>query len=393
MIYQLMIGALGLGQIMSWGILFYTFPLLSGPIGTSLGADKDAVYLAATIALLASGLAAYPVGTAIDRGHGRKILIGGPLLGGTLMITLGYVSGTSQLYWVFAGIGIAMAMSLYEPAFALLAQRLGTRARAGITALTLWGGFAGTVFVPFTQFLLDRLDWRETTIVLGLLHLSLGTALNLYAARPAAAPTPPLETRDKPATGWPILRWALARRAFWGLVITNVFYAATYIALTYHLYPLLIERGFDAADAVAGFAIIGPAQVAGRVLVWLAGRDRPIRQIGCAIVLLFPLAFALAAWMPAEFIWLAAFAVLLGVANGIMTIVRGLAVPELLSREGYGTLNGAISLPATITRGASPLLAAYLWSLTGSYDLALNLGIIGTVVMAAGFWLAAWRRK
>ena len=391
--YLAMIAILGLGQIVSWGILFYTFPLLSGPIGRDLGADKDAIYVAATLALLMSGLAAYPVGIAIDRGCGRLVLVLGSFLGGLLLIALAFVTDLTALYFVYAGLGIAIAMSLYEPAFAVLARNLGNRARAGITAITLWGGFASTVFVPLTQFLLDRFDWRETVMILGLIQLLAGAGLNYLGARPVTG----LVIHDAPSsmlrTGWPILRWALGRSAFWGLVVTNVFYAATYIALTFHLYPLLLERGFDAASVVAGMAIIGPAQVAGRMVIWLLGRDRPIRMIGSVIVLIFPLAFALAAWMPPDFLWLAVFAALLGAANGIMTIVRGVAVPELLTKDGYGTLNGAINLPATIARGASPLLAAHLWSLTGSYHQPLLYGIAGCFVMAAGFWLAAWRQR
>lgn len=395
MTYHLMIAALGLAQITSWGILFYTFPLLAGPLGLDLGADKDAIYVAATVALLMSGLAAYPVGTAIDRGRGRSILVCGSLLGGALMIALAWVESLALLYFIYAGIGIAMSMSLYEPAFAVLAHKLGPRARSGITALTLWGGFAGTVFVPLVQFLLDRFHWRESVIILGLLQIILGVGLNYAAGATRLTVTETALDAAKPAerSGWPVLRWALGHYAFWGLVITNVFYSATYVALIYHLYPLLLERGFDATAVVTGLAIIGPAQVAGRMLIWALGRDRPIRTIGRSVVLLFPLAFALAALMPAEFLWLVVFAMLLGSANGIMTIVRGLAVPELLTRDGYGTLNGAINLPATITKGASPLLAAYLWSLTGSYDQPLLYGIAGTLVMAGGFWLAAWRSK
>lgn len=395
MAYYLMIAALGIAQIASWGILYYSFPLLAGPIGAALSADKEHVYVAATLALLVSGLAAYPIGAAIDRGRGRAVLIGGSVLGGVMMAALAWVDSLTTLYLVFAGIGLALAMSLYEPAFAVLVHRLGGQARAGITALTLWGGFASTVFIPLVQFLLDRLDWRGTVLVLGLMQLVIGAGFNALAVRgPVAAAMP--DTADSgqaPRTGWPVLRWALGKRAFWGLVITNVFYALTFFALIYHLYPLLLERGFDAATAVAGIAIFGPAQVAGRMMIWLFGRAQPMRVIGSIAVLLFPVAFAIAAWMPADFRWLAFFAILLGIGNGSLTIARGLAVPELLTKDGYGALNGAINLPSTLAKGAAPFLAAYLWSHAGSYQLPLIYGIAGTLLMAAGFWLAAWRRK
>src|SRR3546814_4865358 len=70
-----------------------------------------------------------------------------------------------------AGIGGLQAAALYEPAFAVIARRVGAgRARAGITAITLWGGFASTVFIPLVQFLLNHWGWRDALLVLALVN-------------------------------------------------------------------------------------------------------------------------------------------------------------------------------------------------------------------------------
>lgn len=113
------------------------------------GLIKLEVYGAATVGLAAASLAAYPVGAAIDRGHGRMVMTLGSALAAFLLLAWSLLSAGWALYPVFAGIGLAQAMTLHEPAFAVVARRYGPEARSGITALTLWGGFASTVFVPF----------------------------------------------------------------------------------------------------------------------------------------------------------------------------------------------------------------------------------------------------
>ncbi len=383
------IAALGVGQIVSWGTLYYSFPLLAEPMAREFGLDKPAVYGAATVGLVVAGLAAYPVGAAIDRGRGRAVMAGGALLATLLLLAWSLVGAPWVLYPLFAGIGLAQAMTLYEPAFAVVARRFGAEARSGITALTLWGGFASTVFVPLTQLLLDHTDWRGALLALAGLTLACAALPYALAIDPGAdaPPTAPQRPAGRSAVGW-----VMRRPTFWGLAVAFTVYYGVFSGLTFHLYPLLLERGYDATTVVAAIAIIGPAQVAGRVAVWaLAGR-RSIRAVGSVTVLGLPAAVLLLWLLPPGFPSLAAFAVVQGAANGVMTIVRGLAVPEMLTRESYGAINGALALPSVVAKAAAPLGAAFLWMATGSYDALLLAVLVGSVVVALGFWSAALAR-
>ena len=151
------ITGLGIGQICSWGSLYYSFPLIAEAMRHELGWSKTELYGAATLGLALAGLAAYPIGAAIDRGHGRLVMTGGSVLAGALLLAWSQVSSMLVFYLCAAGIGALQAATLYEPAFAVVARRAGpANARAGITALTLWGGFASTVFIPLVQLLLDN---------------------------------------------------------------------------------------------------------------------------------------------------------------------------------------------------------------------------------------------
>jgi MFS family permease len=393
--HHLFITGLGIGQIICWGVLFYAFPLAAEPMALELGIDKPHVYGAATFGLLLAGLAAYPVGRLIDRGHGRAVMTGGALLGGLFFALWSQVHGLALFYALFGGIGIAMAATLYEPAFAVVARRFGAGARSGITALTLWGGFASTVFVPVTQFLIDHLGWRDAVLVLGLVTMASG-GLYLWVidsrrdAEPLSDAISPL-AGEKPKNG-SVVRWALRQPTFWALSIAITLFFGAMSGLTYHWYPLLLERGFDTASVVAGMAIIGPAQVAGRIAIWVLARQQPIRAIGRVVVIVFPLALLLLLLAPVEFAMLALFATIYGAANGIMTIVRGLALREMLTSQSYGTLNGLLSVPATIAKALAPFGAAWLWAASGGYDAVLIASIICSALVAASFWMAGGRR-
>jgi len=385
------ITGLGIGQICSWGSLYYSFPQIAEAMGRELGWDKPQLYGAATLGLLLSGLAAYPVGAAIDRGQGRAVMAGGSVLAGLLFLLWSQVESLPVFYLAVAGLGTLQAATLYEAAFAVVARRTGAgAARAGITAVSLWGGFASTVFIPFVELLMSSLGWRGALMVLGAVNLVV--CAGLYAAvidpRADTAPvhhgggTPPLDGRAAVAA-------AARRPVFWALALAFTAYAATFSAFTFHLYPLLTERGFAPAAVVAAMAIIGPAQVAGRLLVWLFAARASVRAIGSAVVAVFPFALLMLAALPPSFALIAVVAAAYGGANGIMTIVRGLAVPEMVTRDAYGAVTGALSVPGTVAKALAPAGAAVLWAAAGSYDAVL-VGIIAAgSLLALGFWVAA----
>lgn len=379
---------LGMAQLCSWGSLYYSFPQIAQAMGADLGWSKAELYGAATLGLAFSGLAAYPAGAAIDRGHGRAVMAGASLAAGLLLALWSQVSSLVLFYVAVAGIGVMQAATLYEPAFAVVARRAGPlQARPGITALTLWGGFASTVFIPLVQLLLDGLGWRGTLLVLAAINIGLCATANFLSAgagreRPLARPHPAGAPRS-------VIGEVLRQKVFWALAVAFTAYAAMFSGFTFHMYPLLVERGFDTATVVSAIAFIGPAQVGGRILVTLLAPRAPVRVVGSVIVAVFPLAFLALELIPPDFVYVALFALAYGSVNGILTIVRGLVVPELLTRRAYGAVNGVLSVPATFSRALAPAGMAMLWTATGSYDAVL-MGVIAlAVLLALGFWSAA----
>jgi MFS family permease len=383
------VAGLGVAQIISWGTLYYAFPLIAVAMEGDLHLSKPELYGAATFGLAVGSLAAYPVGVAIDRGRGRTVLAAGSAFAAALLLAWSRVKSLAVLYAIFAGIGVAQAMTLYEAACAVISQRAMGEARAAITALTLWGGFASTVFVPLTQWLVDSLGWRGALDALASLNLAICAPLHLavVGATPEAAPVSPAVER-KPAKRAAVGA-ALRSPVFAALAVAFTIYYGAFSALTYHLYPLLLERGFGAAAVVGAIALVGPAQVAARVVVWWLAHDVPIRGLGMATVAALPASLLALITLPSSFASIAVFAIVWGSANGVMTIVRSLAVPEMVTKEAYGELNGILAVPGAIALAVAPVAAAALWSAAGSYGAVLIAVLALAVVAAASFWTAA----
>lgn len=410
-----LVTALGIGQVCAWGSLYYSFPLIAEAMGVEFGWSKTELYGPATIGLVLAAIAAYPVGVAIDRGHGRWVMGLSSLSAGILFILWSQVDTLLAFYLLTAGLGALQAATLYEPAFAVIARRVGPlRSRRAITTLTLWGGFASTVFIPLVQWLMDRWGWRDALVVLGLVNIVLCTSMYFRFIRPAldiipykgeaprseAAGTGPTEGRS--TGGNPInrgsqrdidrhaVRESLRRPIFWALFLSLTVYAAMFSAFTFHMYPMLLERGIGTIDVVQAIALIGPAQVTGRILIIVFAPKASMRVIGSVVVATFPVTFVALGLINPTFWPVAAICVTYGAANGIFTIVRSLVVPEMLSRHAYGAINGMLTVPATLARAAAPLGAALLWSVTASYNGVLVGIIVSALILAGSFWVAAW---
>ena len=364
---------LSLAQLISWGSIFYAFALFMEPMNRELGWSKPEVTAAYSLGLVASGIVAVPLGRLIDLGYGRIVMTGGSLLAAVLLALWSTVESYPLFVLLWVGLGATMSAVLYDPGFAILIRRLGPRARRGITAMTLVGGLASTVFLPLTHLLIAWFGWRHALLGLAAINLAVCAAIHSLVI-PPQSPRPAGQTRQvQPSGAGRVLRKA----AFWSFVATILFQGVLSTGFAIHLIPLLVERGFTLPAAVAAFSVIGPAQVAARLLVAFGERTLGLRAIGLLSVALWVFAFALLPFVPAGSWLVVLFGVLYGASNGLTTILRALLPPELFGREDYGTIQGFIAAPSTFARAGAPFAFGALWAIAGSYGplLALAFGM------------------
>src|SRR6266567_7646612 len=135
-----------------------------------LGISATWLFGAFTVGLLLSGIVSPAVGRLVDARGGRFVLSWGSIVGALALATLALARNYATLFagWTLAG--VAMAACLYDPAFATLHRMAGGSYRRAVTALTLFGGFASTVFWPLSQYLLDTIGWRTAFGIYAALH-------------------------------------------------------------------------------------------------------------------------------------------------------------------------------------------------------------------------------
>jgi len=385
---RLLVWGLATGQLISWGSLFYAFSLFVGPLEQAYGWSKTAINGALTAGLLTLAASAPLVGAWIDRRGARGVMALGSLAGGLLLIAWSQVDSLPALYAVMIGLGAVLAATLYDPAFAVIASRFGADYRRAITLVTLVGGLASTVFMPLTQGFIVWFGWREALLLLAACNLAICLPLHALLLGPrdgrAAAA----------ATSAGRLGPTLRRPAFWGIALWFTALAAASTGLLFLLVPLLVAEAVPMATILAAVAVIGPMQVAGRFATMLFGRRVDTRRLGLAIALCMTAGLALFAFAPHQALWLILAAALFGAGNGLFTIARGTAVPDLLPGARYAGTNGALAFPAHIARALAPVTMAALWAWSGSSQavtlLALGLELLALAGFA--FALAAARR-
>jgi predicted MFS family arabinose efflux permease len=386
-----LVWALAAAQLVSWGSIYYSFSLFVVPMESELGWSRASLNGALSLGLLVSRLVAYPIGARIDRHGGRAVMALGSLAAAVLFVAWSRADTLAAFYAIWLGLGLALAATLYEPVFAVVTRAFPEDYRTRITALTLVGGFASTVFIPLTQLFIAELGWRDALVALAACNALVAFPVHALLLRDgvrrgASDAAARAETQQ---SGDAALRRALHHPAFWALAVCFTGYYATFSAMTFHIIPLLAERHVPTAVIVAAIATIGPAQVAGRVVLLALGRRFSTALAGRIAFLGLPCSVLLLLLVPGSTSALFAFAAIYGAANGIVTIIRGTAVPDLLWREGYGAINGALTLPANVARAAAPFGAALIWSAAGSYQAVLWSILLGGILAAAAFSQAA----
>jgi MFS family permease len=382
------ITALGITQIIGWGTTYYALGALSIDIAADRGWSKLLIFGAFSAALLISGLISRAAGRAIDKYGGRRVMAMGSGLAalGCLILSL-----ASQPWIYIAGwlvLGPAMRLILYDAAFPSLAQVAGEKSRRSISYLTLFGGLASTVFWPVSHFLSAEIGWQNTFLVYGLLHLAVCVPLHLWVLERSDEPQSTAnQEAPQPASG-PFLAGTDRSRAMIAFASVLALNGVVFSSISAHVVPLFEGLGFTAASAVTLAALIGPSQVASRIGDILAGHHVKTMTLGLIAVGLLPAALIIFAGGGFA-LWAALFfALLYGMSNGLMSIIKGIIPLSLFGRQGYGLVIGTLTTPQLILNAIAPTLFAFVLDRGGPRNgllIAIYFALLSFIVM---FYLA-----
>ena len=365
---------LGINQLLTWGTTFYLPAVVGGPVAASLGQSSLVTLGAFSWSLLVTGACAPRAGRWIDEHGGRGALLTSiaVIAAGQLVLATSHTVLAWYLGWTIIGFG--MSMGLYDAAFATAAGLLGKQASPCITGITLVAGLASTVFWTLGAAVLPTLGWP------GLLSGCAGLMLlvNLPMVWLLVPPAEPRRQAPANASG-PVTTPLPPRGPV--LLLAGFFGLRWFITSTIavHALSLLQGIGLTAAQAIGVAAVIGPGQVAGRILDYLIGPRAGLLAKARVGALLFPFgAVLLLLPGPAA---ATGFAVLYGISNGIMTINRGTLPLALFGPEGYARLLGWLSVPVLVAQAMAPTVTAPLVAMLPAVDVLLICGAAAAVAV------------
>lgn len=371
--------ALGSAQTLGFGSTLYLPAILSAPMAEEFGIPTGWAFGAFSLALVVAALLGPMAGARIDRFGGRNILTVSSLVFALGLGLLGLSNGMIAMCMAWLIIGAGMAMGLYEAAFATLAGIFGRGARGPITGITLIAGFASTICWPISAGLEIEYGWRTACFFWAAMHLLVGLPLNRQIIpagndkhmAPAKAPADnPDNVRVKADTAVTPGYFTVPM-----ILLAFIFAASWFIAtaMAAHLPRLLQISGMDTADAIIAASLVGPAQVAGRLLEFgVLQRMHPLisariagfaHPLGASLLLVFA--------GPVGMI----FTSLHGAGNGILTIAKGTLPLALFGPVGYGLRQGFLMAPSRFAQAAAPFLFGLLIDGYGVRAVLLTVGL------------------
>jgi len=348
---------LGSAQTLAWASSYYLPAMLAAPMARDLGLATPTVFAAFSLALLVSAALGPFAGRAIDRWGGRPVLVASNIVFALGLAGLGLAPDPLTMFAAWVLIGVGMATGLYEAAFAALVRLHGQDSRNLITGITLFAGFASTVGWPLSSLLEAQVGWRGACFAWAGMHLLLGMPLNLALPRAGPPPPPPVSAGGADAAAEAPARAGRRRAA---LILAFVFAVTWFVstAMAAHLPRLLQAFGATLTAAVAIGALVGPAQVGGRLLEFGVLRHvHPLLSARLA-ALMHPVGAVLLALLGAPLA--AVFAILHGAGNGILTIAKGTLPLVLFGAHGYGLRQGLLMVPARVAQASAPWLFGIL---------------------------------
>ena len=376
--------------LVAYGIQF-SYGVFLPAMAAETGWDRTSLSLPFSLYVLVYSALGAASGWCTDRFGPRLVVaIGAVLLGGGLLLT-SQIDAIWQLY-LSLGLIAALGMSaIYVPCSATVVRWFTWRRGLALGLASSGQGFGNLVVPPLAAVLVASFGWRSTYLLLGvagaLLIVLCGSLLVRDPERLGlhADGTKPLGVADN-VPGYaedPVWTLAVARRtpALW--LLTAV-YTLTFLVVflpMVHVVPFALDLGITPVRAAMALSLIGAGSLVGRLVSGaISDRLGRLATLGTALVLQ---AVAFLGFLSSTGVGLLyPSALLFGVAFGGTSILFPAIVGDFFGRLAVGTILGLVWAIAASAAAFGPVVAGYVYDLTGSYGGAFALSAALNIMAA-----------
>lgn len=366
----------GAAQVISHAGAYYLPAVMAVPASIELSISSATVYAGLSLALAVSGLAGPTAGKLVDRFGGRPVLIASNLLLAAGLSLLALAQGLGLLLLAYAVLGLGMASGMFEVAFAAIVRIFGKKSHNALVGVTMVAGFASVAGWTISVFVEARYGWRGVCWFWAAMNVLVALPLNAFIPRASDSSETPAPAEERIQTAQPsVLVHDPKREKYLTVLLAFVFASSGFISMGMmsHLPRLLEGVGVPLLVAFSIGALVGPAQITGRILDFaFLRRLHPL--IGTRIAALaHPLGVAALVVLGAPFA--ALFVILHGLGNGILIIARGTLPLALFGPQGFGRRQGWLTMPAKFAQAIAPFTFGLALTQWGTGVLWLTFGL------------------
>jgi MFS family permease len=379
------IQALGVGTYIAFGVFF-------NPLMETFGWSRAVIAGASSLAFLMMGVFGVLAGRLNDRFGPRPIMIVTALLMGLGCILMARLSAPWELY-LFYGIIFGMGGSSIDVIALTTIARWFTHRRGFMTGVVKVGTGAGQFIIPLAAgWLILHYGWRMSFVVIGVVITSSLIIMARFLSRDpeAAGIAPPVSqpATTKTTLAAPLdipLSSALRTVQLWTICLMNLFLVFCLLIVMMHIVPHARDLGVAPLKAAGVLSTIGAISMLGR---FCGGMVIDRRSSGTVMAVSFFLLLVSLVWLQfSDRTWmLYAFAVVYGLAHGGFFTAISPIVAEFFGIRFHGTLFGIVVFFGTAGGAIGPLMAGYLFDLSGSYQSTFRIITVMALVSCALFF-------
>ena len=373
-------------RFFSGGCFYYGFSVFFNPIRDTFGWSAADTSVAFTLRGLETGLFSPLVGAMADKFAPRKLMVAGWIVIGAGFIVMSRINSLWSFYASFVLVALGSSFGTGLVMNTTLANWF-TKKRSRALAIGFIGPGASGLLAPVLAFSLGEAGWRQTLVFMGLASLVVGIPLSMmfrdrpehYGYLPDGESSSAAGNADrsaaKPVTGFSA-REALRTRSFWMISLAQLFQQMGTSAVAVHIVPYLESVGVPTAIAALSVTGMTLFSLVGRLGFGVFGDFANKRILIAASIGLQTVGLFVFAFITKDAMWLLLlFLFTYGPGfGGPIPLWPGLQA-DFFGTRSFGTIMGLLTLTSVVGGLASPIVAGWLFDVTGSYRIAWQISV------------------
>ncbi len=364
-----------------------SFGIFLKPIMEEFGWTRAVVSAALSTVEGIAGAFGILAGRVTDKYGARWVIVSGTLLGGLGYVLMYFLTSLWQLY-IFFGLLVGFCMgTCWTPLIATVSRWFVEKRVLAVGILTSGLTVGNMLVPPIMAYFINSFGWRSAYLLVALIVFCVAIpSIIVLGKKP-----PPIssvahgntnKSKNINNSGVQLtytkelsVLEAIRTYPVWVIMTVGLVTAVGFYFIIVHIVPYATDAGIAATSAALIISFMSAGNITGKLLVWQIARKTGNRNT--LLLLLALQAIVLLLLMHTENLWmLLALGAVYGFGFGATMPIRMSMIPEYYGTKSLGILVGVVSIAWAIGGISGPILAGYIFDMSGSYDIAFLSGAL-----------------